>query len=72
MSAPLLQLLDFEQKFIVKCDGSGSGIGVVLHQGDSPIALFRRAGAAHHAKLPMYEWELIGLVKTVRLWHPYL
>jgi hypothetical protein len=28
--------------------------------------------AAHHAKLPAYEWELIGLVKAVRHWRPYV
>jgi len=28
--------------------------------------------APHHAKLPAYERELIGLVKVVRHWRPYL
>lgn len=28
--------------------------------------------APHHAKLPAYERELIGLVKAVRNWRPYL
>jgi hypothetical protein len=39
-SAPLLQLPDFEKNFIVKCDTSGSRFGVVLHQGNVPIAFF--------------------------------
>ena len=36
------------------------------------MAFFSRAVAAHHAKLPAYERELIGLVKAVRHWRPYL
>ena len=72
MSAPLLQLPDFSLKFVVDCDASGSGFGAVLHQGDGAIAFFSRPVAAHHAKLPAYERELIGLVKAVRHWRPYL
>ena len=49
MSAPLLQLPDFSQWFIVDLDASGSGIGSVLHQGDGGIAFFSRIVAAHHA-----------------------
>jgi hypothetical protein len=36
------------------------------------VAYFSRAVAAHRAKLPAYERELIGLVKAIRHWRPYL
>lgn len=72
MSAPLLQLLGFSRRFIVDCDASGAGFGSVLHQGDGAIAFFSRPVAPQHAKLPAYERELIGLVKAVRHWRPYL
>jgi len=54
-SAPLLQLHDFDKRFIVDCDASGAGFGVVLHQGDGAVAFFSRAVAPHHAKLTAYE-----------------
>ncbi|WVZ58542.1 LOW QUALITY PROTEIN: hypothetical protein U9M48_008808 [Paspalum notatum var. saurae] len=58
---PLLQLPDFNACFVVDCDASGAGFGAVLHQGDGAIAFFSCAVAPHHAKLPAYERELIGL-----------
>ena len=72
MSAPLLQMPDFDRSFIIDCDASGSGFGAVLHQGDGAIAFFSRAVAPQHQKLPAYERELIGLVKAVRHWRPYI
>ena len=55
MSAPLLQLPDFSQKFVVDCDASGSRFFAVLHQGDSALAFFSRPVAPQHAKLLAYE-----------------
>lgn len=71
-SAPILHLPDFTKRFIVDCDASSVGFGAVLHQGDGAVAFFSRAVAPHHAKLLAYERELIGLVKAVRHWRPYL
>jgi hypothetical protein len=72
MTAPLLQMPDFEKRFIIACDASGSGFDAVLHQGDGAIAYISRPIALHHQKLPAYERELIGLVKVVRHWWPYI
>jgi hypothetical protein len=72
MIALLLQMPDFSKRFVVDCDASGAGFGVVLHQGDGAIAFFSRAVAPHHQKLPAYECGLIGLIKAVCNWRPYL
>jgi hypothetical protein len=61
MTTPVLQLPDFNKQFVIECDASSLGFGVVLHQGDGPIAFFSRPLASHHTKLPAYECELIVL-----------
>lgn len=70
--APVLQLPNFTKPFIVECDASGLSFGAILHQGGGLVAFFNRAIAPRHAKLAVYERELIGLIQAVRHWHPYL
>jgi hypothetical protein len=72
MIVSLLQMPDFDKRFVIDCDASGLGFGAMLHQGDVTIAYFSRPVALHHQKLPVYEHELIGLVKAVRHWRPYV
>lgn len=64
-TGPALHLPDLERRFIVNCDASGMGFGVVLHQDDGPIAFYSRPVAPQHSKLAAYERELIWLVKEV-------
>jgi hypothetical protein len=71
-SAPVVQLPNFERPFVVECDASGSGMGVVLHQEDGPVAFFSRPMAPRHAELAAYERELITLAQAVKHWRPYL
>jgi hypothetical protein len=72
VQVPLLRLPNFSKHFFVDCDTSCTSFGVVLHQGDGAVAFFSRVIAPHHAKLPAYERELIGLVKAMCNWRPYL
>jgi hypothetical protein len=52
---PVLQLPNFDRRFIVNCEASGSGFGAVLHQDGGPIVFYSRPVAPRHAKLAAYE-----------------
>ena len=63
---------DFAKPFLMDCDASGTGFGVVLHQGAGPLAFYSKPFAPRHLKIAAYERELIGLIQAVRHWRPYL
>jgi hypothetical protein len=67
-----LQLPNFDDAFIFNCDALGMGFNDVLHQDNDPIAFYSWPIAAQHTKLDTYERELIGLIKPMCHWRPYL
>jgi hypothetical protein len=63
MTGPILQTSDIDKLFIIDCDASSVGFGIVLHQGVVLVVFL---------KLAACKWELIGLVQVVRHSFPYL
>ncbi|XP_068644724.1 uncharacterized protein [Aristolochia californica] len=71
-SAPVLQLPNFDEPFVIEFDAFGGGIGAVLQQQGHIIAYFSRHLVPHHHKLAAYARELINLGKAIQNWRPYL
>lgn len=70
--AHVLGLPDFSLPFIIECDASGTGLGVVLMQDDRPIAYFNEALKGTTWNLSTYEKEMLAVVKSVWKWRLYL
>lgn len=73
MSKPaVLTSLDFSKLFVLECEASGRGVGVVLMQECKPIAFLSKALKGKTLDYSAYEKELLALVLSVQKWRLYL
>lgn len=72
VSCPVLAMPDFTRLFVIKCNVSGRGIGVILMLDKRPIAYFSKALSDGALSKSAYEKEMMALVLAIQHWRPYL
>ncbi|GJX80996.1 putative reverse transcriptase domain-containing protein [Tanacetum coccineum] len=71
-SAPILALPEGTENFVVYCDASHKGYGVVLMQKEKMIAYASRQPKKHEENYTTHDLELGAVVFALRLWRHYL
>ncbi|GJT70938.1 putative reverse transcriptase domain-containing protein [Tanacetum coccineum] len=71
-NAPILDLPEGSEDFVVYCDASHKGLGVVLMQREKVIAYASRQLKIHEKNYTTYDLELGSVVFALKIWIHYL
>ncbi|GJQ91304.1 putative reverse transcriptase domain-containing protein [Tanacetum coccineum] len=71
-SAPILALPEGSEDFVVYCDASHKGLGVVLMQRDKVIAYASRQLKVHENNYTTHDLEFGSVVFALKIWRHYL
>ncbi|GKB75063.1 putative reverse transcriptase domain-containing protein, partial [Tanacetum coccineum] len=71
-NAPILALPKGSENFIVYCDASHKGLGVVLMQNEKVIAYASRQLKIHEKNYTTHDLELGAVVFALKMWRHYL
>ncbi|GJX36357.1 putative reverse transcriptase domain-containing protein, partial [Tanacetum coccineum] len=70
-NTPILALPEGAENFIVYCDASHKGLGVVLMQNEKAIAYASRQLKIHKKNYTNHDLELGAVVSTLKIWRHY-
>ncbi|GJZ92596.1 putative reverse transcriptase domain-containing protein [Tanacetum coccineum] len=71
-SALILALLEGSENFLVYCDASHKGLGVILMQREKVIAYASRQLKIHEKNYMTYDLQLGAVVFALKMWRHYL